>query len=305
MTQSIAGAKIEGAAPGRGGRVLFAEDTPETPGEGGALVWSPAGRGDCRTFSEAYDAVQASKAPIRLYVDQRAGDPPLIVPAGRYEFRGGGFWAYGFGDPFLNEIDCEPGTLFRNLYNSGATKLVSNQATPLLENDSTNPGSSPPIYILRDGAMLRNDHPTSALVKVGPAGFAFLGILNSGGMDTGCFADLAPGEVLGIATQGSEPNIGPGTVKGALGSICGLLQGGNITVPIAATLFPGFLGTLVNLPSQQDGGSGATAYRPSSLFGMVPSGCMYFDTTLGIPVWWTGPDSPTPNIWIDATGAPA
>lgn len=41
--------------------------------------------------------------------------------------------------------------------------------------------------------------------------------------------------------------------------------------------------------------SGATGARPSS----VTAGYMYFDTTLGKPVWWTG------AAWHDATGASA
>jgi hypothetical protein len=45
--------------------------------------------------------------------------------------------------------------------------------------------------------------------------------------------------------------------------------------------------------------SGTTAQRPTSLLWV---GRTYFDTTLGYPVWLlsTGPD-----VWVDATGAPA
>lgn len=40
--------------------------------------------------------------------------------------------------------------------------------------------------------------------------------------------------------------------------------------------------------------SGATADRPTE---NIYVGKLYFDTDLGIPVWWNGTD------WIDATGA--
>ena len=42
--------------------------------------------------------------------------------------------------------------------------------------------------------------------------------------------------------------------------------------------------------------SGVTANRPIAnlLIGQV-----YFDTTLGYPIWWSGSD------WVDSTGAPA
>jgi len=313
MADVLTGVPIGGpGSPGELGAML-----PAVFKGGQSILWSPAGRGDVTTFYQALAIVQASKAPTRIYVDQRAGDPPLFVPAGRYEMHGGGFSCSGFGDPSVNAIQCDRAVTFRNLYNIGPTKLIGqNRRTvfidegPLLENDSTNPGSSPPIYILREGATLRNNGSDGAMIDIGPAGFAFLGILNSGGVENGdalgSFASLAPGEVFGIATQGSEPNIDTHTVRGGPGSVVGLLHGGNIPAPISAALFtPFFTGTLVNLPSQQDGCSGATAYRPSGVLGPIPSGCMYFDTTLGIPVWWTGPDSGTPNIWVDATGAAA
>lgn len=43
-------------------------------------------------------------------------------------------------------------------------------------------------------------------------------------------------------------------------------------------------------------GSGATANRPTN--GMQ-AGDSYFDTTLGIPIWYSG------SGWVDATGAAA
>jgi len=43
--------------------------------------------------------------------------------------------------------------------------------------------------------------------------------------------------------------------------------------------------------------SGATAARPT--LGADDIGFEYFDTTLGVPVWWDGAD------WVDGTGASA
>lgn len=44
--------------------------------------------------------------------------------------------------------------------------------------------------------------------------------------------------------------------------------------------------------------SGTTAQRPTTLLWV---GRMYFDTSLGIPVWV---QSLGPTVWCDATGAP-
>ena len=43
-------------------------------------------------------------------------------------------------------------------------------------------------------------------------------------------------------------------------------------------------------------GYGTTAERPTNY---VPTGGMYFDTTLGQPIWYSG------SGWVDATGAAA
>lgn len=46
-----------------------------------------------------------------------------------------------------------------------------------------------------------------------------------------------------------------------------------------------------------DGASGTTALRPT--LAATDVGFRYFDTTLGLPVWWDG------AAWVDATGAGA
>lgn len=42
--------------------------------------------------------------------------------------------------------------------------------------------------------------------------------------------------------------------------------------------------------------SGVTAVRPTKLLWV---GRTFFDTTLGLPIWWDG------SQWVDATGTPA
>ncbi len=60
---------------------------------------------------------------------------------------------------------------------------------------------------------------------------------------------------------------------------------------------PGFLGTYLFTPISQSNNmamaNGDTASRPTSL---ATNGTMYFDTTLGIPIWYDGTN------WVDATG---
>ncbi len=52
-------------------------------------------------------------------------------------------------------------------------------------------------------------------------------------------------------------------------------------------------GTILADSDRRTHGSGNTAQRPTT----VIDGFMYFDTTLGFPVFWNGSD------WVDATGS--
>ena len=45
--------------------------------------------------------------------------------------------------------------------------------------------------------------------------------------------------------------------------------------------------------------SGTTVNRPTIPAGSIRTGIMYFDTTLGKPIWWNG------SVWVDATGTTA
>ena len=49
-----------------------------------------------------------------------------------------------------------------------------------------------------------------------------------------------------------------------------------------------------SITALQTPNAGTTANRPDE---DVPAGFMYFDTTLGLPIWYTG------SAWVDATGS--
>ena len=307
MADVLTGVPIGGpGSPGELGAML-----PAVFKGGQSILWSPAGRGDVTTFYQALAIVQASKAPTRIYVDQHAGDPPLTVPAGVYEMHGSAFCCYAKGDPSLNLITCERKTKFRNLFLDGPLIVQGNNLRlfvsddgPLLENDSTNPGSSPEIYFANNGGIFQNNG-TGGLVDVGLGGFVFLGALSGGGFQNGAFAGsfvkLHAGQACGLASLGPPPSFDTHTVTSDIGAgIVGLLHDGNIPVPIDAALFPLFTGALKNQPFGQLGGSGASAYRPDGMLGAIPIGCMYVDFTSMLPIWW---DPSGAGQWRDATWA--
>lgn len=83
-------------------------------------------------------------------------------------------------------------------------------------------------------------------------------------------------------TDGSLLVLDNGTFSTSLGPDANLTANRSVSFPDISGV------TLLNL-------TGNTASRPAS----PATGYIYFDTTLGLPVWWNG------AAWVDATGTPA
>lgn len=121
--------------------------------------------------------------------------------------------------------------------------------------------------------------------------------------------DRGLGEIVGVATQDIANNAtGRVTTFGILhdlntsafsdGNALYCSSTGTLTTTVTGS-FVGYVlnanagaGTLLALPSSADQLDGTTAARPTT----VPTGLMYFDTTLGIPIWWNG------TAWVNASG---
>lgn len=122
--------------------------------------------------------------------------------------------------------------------------------------------------------------------------------------------DRGLGEIVGVATQDIANNTsGRVTTFGIVhdlntaafsdGAALYSSATGTLTTTVTGS-FVGYVlnsnanaGTVLALPSSKDQLDGTTAARPTT----VPLGLMYFDTTLGIPVWWNGTN------WVNASGA--
>ncbi len=87
-------------------------------------------------------------------------------------------------------------------------------------------------------------------------------------------------------------------ISGPLTSTVILQHDGELNFPFPTQTL--FSGTLINAPIGQDGGAGPTSFRPdtSGMFRPLATGCQYFDTDLGIPIFWTGIG------WVDAQSNP-
>lgn len=122
--------------------------------------------------------------------------------------------------------------------------------------------------------------------------------------------DRGFGEIVGVATQDIANNSsGRVTTFGIVhdlntaafsdGAALYSSATGTLTTTVTGS-FVGYVlnsnanaGTVLALPSSKDQLDGTTAARPTT----VPLGLMYFDTTLGIPIWWNGTN------WVNASGA--
>lgn len=121
--------------------------------------------------------------------------------------------------------------------------------------------------------------------------------------------DRGLGEIVGVATQDIANNTSGrvttfgilhdlNTVAFADGAALYSSSTGTLTTSVTGS-FVGYVlnsnanaGTILALPDSNDQLDGTTAARPTT----VPLGLMYFDTTLGIPIWWNG------TVWVNASG---
>lgn len=129
------------------------------------------------------------------------------------------------------------------------------------------------------------------------------------GSNTLIALDRGLGEIVGVATEDIANNSsGRVTTFGILhdlntsaftdGALLYSSSTGTLTTSVTGS-FVGYVlnatsgaGTVLALPKSTDQLDGTTAARPTT----VPVGMMYFDTTLGIPIWWNGTN------WVNASG---
>lgn len=123
--------------------------------------------------------------------------------------------------------------------------------------------------------------------------------------------DNGQGDIVGLATHDIPNNSnGKVTVHGLVRDVdtSAFVAGDHLHVTAAGVLSTavsasaaGFVlnahasqGVILSKPDSLDQEDGTTANRPVT----VSVGFMYFDTTLGLPIWWDG------AAWVDATGTP-
>jgi hypothetical protein len=257
------------------------------------IAWDPLGGGDATTWAEVMDFVNASPAPIQIYVRNDG-----VVPAGTYDMKAATM--YGIFDRTVT-VTVSDGAVLRNLHEiSDNLSLRSVSSSPIIEFIPS--PTAPTVFLMLFGSRVVNDG-TSQIVHIPAASTLVMAMFVAGGLsnptpgigtfliDAGGFAIL-----LSQGANGSLSTFGD-IAQGPAGTTLGY-AGFDGPYPTPA----GFAGTVVNLAADLNGGSGPTAFRPAAGLGTpVGIGTSYFDTTIvpPRPIWWDGAQ------WVDATGAPA
>jgi hypothetical protein len=282
---------------------------------GAAVCWRPDGLGDATTWYDVMRVVDAHAGPITIYCPQPTTYvvEPGPAPAAPVVWDLKGSVIVGKPGPHDSlPVQIRRGATLHNLAGIGGVRLQhSKQAgdPPALTFSPITPGVAP-VFTVRDGAELKSlSNATDMMFTLG-AGEFYLVFKDLGTAQAdGPYPVVAagPGALLkivvltgGLSLDTVQP---PNWIGSDAAALVGWMHDGSMTFPQGfwTVYHPNNSGTNFNMALGQGGGMGPTAYRPvDQATAPNPSvGCMYFDTDVGTPVWWSG------SAWVDATGTPA
>lgn len=261
-----------------------------------SLLWAPDGGGDGRTWEQIYSIINSSNTPVNIVLE---GDQntDFTIPAGDYNIHFSNFVGITFPG-FEYELRLENGVMINDLNRiNGAIKIESFGSGGNVINCVT--PNNLCVFIAGLGCVVKNSG-TAPIFTVQSGNLnvlAFFGGRTEIGNPAIAIMHVPAGETaLLYCVDGSGP-FTDNIISGPVGATVVLEHDGSIPFPFPTQSL--FLGTLLNSPQGVDGGAGPTSFRPVPATGPVSVGCEYFDTDIGIPVYWTG------AIWVDSTGAPA
>lgn len=255
-----------------------------------SIVWDVGGGGDAETWAEVMVFIEASKAPIDVFV---ASD--VTIPPGTYETN----YVRFIGQPPYGgfSVSLDDGAVIRNPRGIlGQLGLISNSTGSASVEIDPASGGGPGVFTLEGNGVLISAG-TAPMIKISAGTAMVLTCLfgsevqvpGSPAFDIGAGAIF----IVGVYGPASLPD---GFVQGdPTGTL--LYQNLN-SAPTPLPTTAAFAGTTI-----QNVLMGAscvdTATRPANPFGSLLIGTMVFDQALGRPIWWSG------TQWVDATGAPA
>jgi hypothetical protein len=286
---------------------------------GGSLVWRPDGLGDVATFDEVYDAITASKGNLTIFCPQvdtgvvyiinpgPAPAPPVI-----YDMKASVFQGPAAPHDIVKVQVRRGATLFNLGGITGGLRLQANKMVGDPEGLTFPPipGGSWTFTITKGAEMKNLSVATAPLLLTPVTNEFYLACAELGNVDVeaGGFPTVqAPaGALLNIVALSGGISLDtiqrPGWLGSDAAATVNWIHDGTMGFPpnLLTTYHPANFGTQNNLPTGQGGGAGPTAKRPQyqgEPFGNPSEGCLYLDTDLGKPIFWSSTLG-----WIDATG---
>lgn len=256
------------------------------------IVWRPGGGGDAETWLEVMALVAANAGPSTIILSEFT--TCNITPPGTYDLKGSSFLGTNVGN--FSSIDVQIADATVLLDCAGIDGGVS------LFGASTVAGGwlqfSPNIqsFYVRGFSTLQNSLGVSPAIL---ASASFILYVSDNAYLAGTNVVVASGgSVYVVLTDFGSGNITDDYVTSTTAQRVIYVHDGSLPTPLPTSAGC----TIVNSPLGTVGGSGATAFRPVSKgvgeFGTAV-GCEFFDTTLGIPVYWNG------GGYVNSAGAPA
>jgi hypothetical protein len=265
------------------------------------IVFAPmgvAGNGVCTTWAEVMAIVAASPARLTIRVDFQGTSGTVTIPVVISDMRMATLVGNDPGAGAVNQTLVVPnGALLKNLYAIDNIKLslVTNAVdVPSLEWDAPSSPVLDAIYFyVRNGARIGADgtHPpiivdsTIALLQI-----QFETLAQSSHTGTTKLVRVKAGAVAGFVFEGTTvpdaevPYLA--TADDATSSLS-VSTYGNADLPTPSVAWPGF--TLANVTySNFSYGYQATTADRNAIVISKAAGTWYFDTTLGVPLWWDG-----------------
>lgn len=266
----------------------------------GAFTFQPGGvsdNGTLATWAEVQAVAAAATGPWTLFIDNSLA--AAEVPAGsttNFNF----YCNIDFTNPQTGELTIKDTGLIQNIGSiRGAGIICESLTTHAIEMTSAS------RLVLREGGTIRTLAGTTVPALRWFGGFAVIASLEAGSLDNDANGQTIPvvdfvvdggtyilAMIVNIQPSGSA--FRPNCVQSGASSILLVLHDSCDRLGPQ----PAFLGFVVFNPIASSNNlvwaNGNTASRPS--FAAV--GHMFYDTSLGIPIWYTG------TIWIDAAGNP-
>jgi hypothetical protein len=269
--------------------------------KGRKVLWSNQDGADAKSWADVMSIVALSPLGPDVAVWARPDSAQVDIPAGSYDFRHGKFFS-GFVGGGGNGVNLH-GAHLKDVSMSVGVQLHFASGHSTLEWTPTDPGNVLVLLLMFGGALQNDEGPLAIPIRIpnGDNPLIIGGILGGGIAPGNPVVSLGPGAILWTITINSTTGsvVGAGTVVSddASAILIHAHDGSFAGFPSN----PGFLGTQLNVPLDNDGGSGPTSARPNAaLFGgILPTGWKYYDTTIDKPIVVNAA-----NAWVDYAGNP-